>query len=114
VVDDERVEGEEVWVAETWKAHGYDHDVLGVYGSREAAFEALKAEPNMTVWVDEAGAVHGRPIREPAFSWPPRHAFMPVKWAQAMPMRVQDRKAATPELSEPRTTDAGTSPTTGN
>ena len=51
----------EVWVAETWGAHGYGHDVLGLYDSREAAFEGLKAVPDMTVYVDERGHLAGRP-----------------------------------------------------
>ena len=43
---------DEVWVAMTWKAHGDEEYVHGVFGSREAAFESLKALPNMTVYVD--------------------------------------------------------------
>lgn len=70
----------EVWVVEVWKAHGYDHYVLGVYANREAAFEALKAEPNMTVWVDGDGGLRGRPAGK-----------APERWARGYPMRVQER-----------------------
>ena len=37
------------------RAHGDEMDVHGVFESREAAFESLKALPNMTVYVDEHG-----------------------------------------------------------
>ena len=55
---------DEVWVALTWKAHGYEEDIHGVFDSREAAFESLKALPNMAVYVDEHGSVAGRPAKE--------------------------------------------------
>ncbi len=59
------MEGDEVWVAQAWNAHGYGCRVQGVYDSREAAFEGLKSEPGITVWVaPEDGLVHGRPRDE--------------------------------------------------
>lgn len=78
----------EVWVAETWNAHGYDHTVLGVYAGREAAFRALKELPNMAVYVDEHGHVRGRPKREPSFN---EQVIMPipVQWGRAWPAKVQ-------------------------
>lgn len=77
-------EGDEVWVAETWRAHGYGRGVLGVYSSREAAFEALKAQPGMTAWVDEHGNVHARPRDEDRFG---------AEWGLASPWRVRGRTA---------------------
>lgn len=76
------MEGGEVWVAETWGAHGYGRAVLGVYSSREAAFEALKAQANMTVWTDEHGNVHGRPRNEDRYG---------AEWGLASPWRVRGR-----------------------
>jgi hypothetical protein len=92
----------EIWVAETWKAHGYDRTVYGLYDSREGAFEALKALPNMTVWVDRHhGKLHGRPrkVRQrlavpSAGTWD-RHP-LPERWAIAQPMEVQSRAPAPP------------------
>ena len=78
----------QVWVAETWNAHGYDQMVLGVYTSREAAFQALKERPNMTVYTDENGHVKARPCREPSFS-DQVIAYLPVKWGRAFPAVVQ-------------------------
>lgn len=74
----------EVWVAETWRAHGYGHGIHGVYESREAAFEALKSEPGMTVWVDERGIVRGRPRDDERFG---------ATWAMAASQKVQAREA---------------------
>jgi hypothetical protein len=98
-VDDEPVEGDEVWVAETWCAYGEDRYVQGLYDSREAAFEALKDIAGMTVYVGGDQNVHGRPRnpdgpkewREPGGrGWmePDRRT-----WAFAKPMRVRGRKA---------------------
>ena len=78
----------EVWVAETWNAHGYDQIVLGVYASREAAFRALKERPNMTVYTDDSGHVKARPCREPSFN-DQVIAYLPVKWGRAFPVVVQ-------------------------
>ena len=72
-------EDDEVRVAETWRAHGYGRSVLGVYSSREAAFEALKAQPGMTAWVDEHGNVRGRPRNEDRFG---------AEWGWASPWGV--------------------------
>ena len=79
----------EVWVAETWNAHGYDQMVLGVYASREAAFRALKERPNMTVYTDDSGHVKARPCREPSFSERMTYPYLPVKWGRAFPKQVQ-------------------------
>jgi hypothetical protein len=85
----------EVWVAMVRKAHGEENDVHGVYSSREAVFEALLALPNMTVYVDAAGNVQGRPVREHDWSkglgW---QALLPEYWATAEPWEVQERQAA--------------------
>ena len=85
------MEGEEVWVAETWGPHGEGQWMLGVFSSREAAFDALRDQPNMTVYVGEDGWVHGRPRREHSFSWPPAKPWVPVKWGQARPMMIRGR-----------------------
>ena len=82
------MEGEEVWVAETWHAHGEGHRVQGVYGSREAAWEGLKGEVQ-TLYVGEDGLLHGRPRDIDAW-WRRR------VWAEARPMIVQGRKPALP------------------
>lgn len=79
-----------VWVAETWSAHGEATTVLGVYATREGAFRALKALENMTVYVDDHGDVQARPKREPAWQWPPRRPYVPVKWGHAFPREVQE------------------------
>jgi hypothetical protein len=91
---------EEVWVAETWEAHGYGHCVHGVYGSREAAFEALKALPNMTVYVDAAGNVQGRPRKERDLGriigegrW---GSMPPERWATAQAFKVEGRVTPAP------------------
>lgn len=106
------VPGSEVWVAETWEAHGEGHSILGVYATREAAFTAFKALENMTVYVDVDGDVRARPRNEspkpvqfvpcnhPAGPqncpcggrghrpYPPFPA-VPVRWGHARAMRVQ-------------------------
>jgi hypothetical protein len=99
----DQVEGREVWVAETWKAHGCDHDVQGVYDSREAAFEGLKAAPGMTVYVADDGNVRGRPRNE---EWRPRDWLDadPRLWAVARPFKVRGRErtpTATPNGAAP-------------
>ena len=84
---------DEVWVALTWKAHGYEEDIHGVFDSREAAFESLKALPNMTVYTDEHGNVAGRPVkqREPGEILRRRSPYVPERWASAEPYTVQGR-----------------------
>lgn len=72
------------WVAETWHAHGYGRSVVGVFESREAAFEGLKGEPNLTVWADENGNLRGRPRDEDRIG---------ATWAHASPWRVRGRSA---------------------
>jgi len=90
---------DEVWVALTWSAHGEGTAVQGVYESREAAFECLKGEPNMTVYVGEDGFVHGRPkverlVREwPRWGWGVK--WVPEKWAVATPEKVRRRAPVT-------------------
>ena len=92
---------DEVWVAETWSAYGEDRGVHGVFESREAAFESLKALPNMTVYVGDDGFVHGRPVKERStrgslrewMAWSLRN---PEKWAVAEPYKVQGRALVTP------------------
>lgn len=79
------MDGPHVWVAETWRAHGYDHGVQGVYDSREAAFEGLKDRPNLTVYVGKDGNLHGRPRSE---------AHPRAEWAWAAPLKVQGRRQA--------------------
>lgn len=73
----------QVWVVETWEAHGYSHYIQGVYESREAAFEGLKDEPNMTVYVDDHGLLQGKPKRERGFG---------DCWAGGRPHEVKGRK----------------------
>lgn len=87
---------DEVWVAQTWKAHGYDMDIHGVFDSREAAFESLKALPNMTVYVNEHGNVAGRPSKrqEPGEVLRRRGPYVPEYWASAEPFKVQGRAPA--------------------
>ena len=105
--------GTEVWVAETWNAYGEGQSVLGAYATREAAFRALKALENMTVYVDDSGNVAARPRDEhpnkPRFvpcnhpegpqNCPcggrghrpyPAPAYIPVKWGHAFPVKVHD------------------------
>ena len=92
----------EVWPVLTWNAHGEGTMLLGVYDSREAAFEALKAEPNMTAYVDAEGALRGRPKHEPSFGELLARPYIPVKWALGRPFKVQSRAPAA------GTTPAGT------
>jgi len=88
---------DEVWVATTWSAHGEDSGVHGVFDSREAAFESLKALPNMTAYTDSAGNVRGRPKKERDWSLGLRQGWIPEKWAIAEPVKVQGRATvATP------------------
>jgi hypothetical protein len=88
---------DEVWVALTWEAHGYGTRVFGAYGSREAAFEALKALPNMTVYVDAAGEVRGRPRKERSPGMSLRYWMNqpPERWAHARPVKVESRQPIT-------------------
>ena len=96
---------DEVWVALTWKAHGYEEDIHGVFDSREAAFESLKALPNMTVYVDEHGHVAGRPAKrqEPGELLRRRGPYVPEYWASAAPYTVQGR-AGSPATAQSRPT----------
>lgn len=92
---------DEVWVALTWKAHGYEEDIHGVFDSREAAFESLKALPNMTVYVDEQGNVAGRPRKEQEPGALLRGGpYVPEYWASAAPYKVQGRAAPGEAVSE--------------
>lgn len=76
----------DVWVAETWSAHGYNHAIQGVYESREAAFDGLKSEPNMTVWV-ENGIVRAKPKAEGNL-W---HHQDREKWGMANPFSIKGK-----------------------
>lgn len=91
------MEGEEVWVAETWGAHGEGHRVQGVYDSREAAWEGLKGKVD-TLYADGDGFLRGRPRCE---EWWYGHRV----WAQARPVKVQGRKVppVTVDDAPPRT-----------
>jgi hypothetical protein len=82
---------DKVWVATVRKAHGEENGVYGVYDSREAVFEALKELPNITVWVDAAGNVQGRPVRERDWSKGLYQPYLPEYWATAEAYRVQGR-----------------------
>ena len=105
-------------MAETWEAHGYSHDVHGVYDSRGAAFEALKAMPNMTVYVDAAGEVQGRPRKERdigraigEWSLGGVPSWFPVRWAHAHPMEVEGRQEpVSPELQPGTSGSPGAQP----
>ncbi len=86
------MEGEEVWVAETWRAHGEGRNVHGIYSSREAAWDGLKGYVD-TLYVGEDGFLHGRPRdEEPRRDW--RRWTPSPTWALASPMKVQGRKQA--------------------
>ena len=74
--------GLEAWPVLIHSGHGENTTLLGVYADREAAFRALKAEPNMTAYVDERGHLRGRPARET-----PRLGF--GKWAHGWPVKVE-------------------------
>lgn len=77
---------DEVWVAETWRAHGDEARVQGVYSSREAAWDGLKGEVE-TLYVGEDGHLHGKP-RDDSGS----RDYFGRRWACAAPMKVQGRK----------------------
>ena len=79
------MDGEEVWVAETWEAHGECVGVHGIYSSREAAWDGLKGHVD-TLYVGDDGELHGKP-RDDGPLWGRR-------WASAHPMKVQGRKGA--------------------
>jgi RecB family exonuclease len=74
--------GAEVWVAQAWQAHGHGCRVQGAYDSREAAFDGLKAEPGMTVYVAGDGLVHGKPRNEDRRG---------AEWALARPVPVKGK-----------------------
>ena len=82
-----------VWPVLIWNAHGESTMLLGVYDSRESAFEAVRTEPNMTAYVDDKGHVRGRPKKE---RQPLRDPWLPVRWAHGWPERVNSRVPATP------------------
>jgi hypothetical protein len=73
------------------RAHGYDHDVQGLYDSREAAFEGLKAVPGMTVYAGEDGLLHGRPRHDDGHL---------ARWGVARPMKVRGLAAPSPQSPE--------------
>lgn len=84
------MEGEEVWVAHGHCGWGEEARVVGLYDSREAAFEGLKKRPNMTVYVDDQGRVQGRPKKQDGL-------YFERMWATAWPMTVQGRQAPDPQ-----------------
>ena len=78
---------DEVWVIETHRGHGEEARVHGVYDSREAAWDALKELPGLTVYADDDGMLCARPKDE---SW-----RNPLRlWAAGSPYRVQGRAEA--------------------
>ena len=79
---------EQVWVAETWQAHGEGKRVVGVYDSREAAWDALRPEVE-TLYVRN-GCLWGRP-RDEERRWRPGEPWKPLVWALAQPMPVLGR-----------------------
>lgn len=81
--------GIEVWPVLTWKAHGEEGGLLGVYATREAAFRAVKAEPNMTAYVDDRGDVRGRPVKERTGGELLRGPWIPEYWAHGYPVKLQ-------------------------
>ena len=80
---------EEVWVAETWGAHGDGMGVRGIYSSREAAWDGLKGYVD-TLYVGADGNLHGRPRDEDDWR---RYR----RWALAQPMKVQGRAGSGPD-----------------
>lgn len=74
---------DEVWVADIHGGHGENFRVLGVYESREAAWDALSADPRMTVYEDYHGNLRGRPRDTSAIG----------PWASARPMPIRGRSA---------------------
>ncbi len=74
----------EVWVADIHSGHGENFRVLGVYESREAAWDALRADGRMTVCADGAGHLRGQPRDESAIG----------PYASAYPMPVTKRLVA--------------------
>jgi hypothetical protein len=58
----------EVWVVTTHSGWGEDSDVLGVFDSREAAWDGLKAElpPGHKIWVNQDGMLQAKPRDESA------------------------------------------------
>jgi hypothetical protein len=77
--------GEEVWVAMTWEAHGEGMGVQGIYSSREAAWEGLKGEVD-TLYVDGDGFVRGKPRDESG-----SRGYFDRRWASAEPVKVRGR-----------------------
>src|SRR6185312_4356782 len=82
---------DEVWVTLIGDAHGENTVIEGVYEDREAAFEGLKKQRNMTVWVGDDGFVHGRPKRESRPALRLGEPWFPVRWAVGRPLAVQRR-----------------------
>lgn len=76
----------EVWVVEIHHGHGEDTKVAGVYADREAAWDAFKDRPNLTLYVDERGHLRGRPRRD---EW-----HLARLWLHGHPMLVQGRVMA--------------------
>ena len=80
------MEGEEVWVAETWGPYGEDMCVHGVYSSREAAWDGLKGYVD-TLYIGEDGFLHGKPREEKG-----SRGYFGRQWALAQPMKVEGPK----------------------
>ena len=80
----------EVWPVLIHDGHGEGTDLLGVYATREDAFRAIKAQPNMTAYVDDKGEVHGRPVRErTGGELLSGRSWFPVRWAHGSAEKVQ-------------------------
>jgi hypothetical protein len=85
--------GSEVWPVLIWNAHGEETYLLGVYATREDAFRALKAQPNMTAYVDDKGYVRGRPKRERRpEEFFDGHTYLPERWACGSAEKVRHVK----------------------
>ncbi len=88
------MEGEEVWVATTWHAHGEGYTVQGIYSSREAAWDGLKGKVE-TLYCGPDGSLYGKP-RDEDSPRTLRYWMRRRVWALAEPMTVQGRKPAPP------------------
>jgi len=77
----------EVWVVEIHHGHGEGAMVAGVYVDREAAWDAFRDRPNLTLYVDEQGHLRGRPRSD---EW-----HLARLWLHGHPMPVQPRRPGT-------------------
>jgi hypothetical protein len=87
----------QVWLVTTHSGHGEDSDVLGVFESREAAWDGLKGAlpPDHKMWVGDDGNLRSKPENEKV-SLSMRKPYRQRMYALGEPYEVEGRKVPEP------------------